>query len=613
MNIFFNLKQQLATILQDLSKQLSVEISSQQLASFTVEPTRDKNHGDIATNAAMVLCKSFGLKPQELAAKIIDELKKDSVIIKADIAGAGFINITLDLKIWQDFLLDVIGNSRQKAEFQLPKLSDGKELINIEYASPNPTGPMHIGHSRGAIYGDVLANLLQKTGHKVTREYYINDAGSQIITLVKSAYLRYLQSLGQQIEITEGLYPGEYLLPVGQKIKEQFGDSLKNSSEAEYMPLIRDLVVDAMLKMIVADLADLGVKHDTLFSEKKNLHDTGKIEAAIQTLRDKGLIYQGTIAPPKATEIENSDLSQNFLAENFTLPQGDGDALNSQKEQTLFRATNFGDDSDRVVKKSDGTPTYLAGDIAYLLSKFERGATKMILPLGYDHAGYVKRLSAACHAITDGKASVKVILCQMVKFIKNGEQLKMSKRAGNFITLKDVLDEVGADALRFTMLTRKNDAPFDFDLAKVVEQSKDNPIFYVQYAFARCCSVLRNLAEQMPEIMPELDIGNIDEKVLKNLVDETEIELIKKLANYPRIVEMAVVNYEPHRIAFYLQELAGLFHSLWNKGSDNPELKFIIPTNHDLTKSRAYLLMATKKIIASALSIFNIKPLEEMR
>jgi arginyl-tRNA synthetase len=605
MNIFFNLKQQLIAILQNLALESAVEISQKQFSAFTVEPSKDKSHGDIATNAAMVLCKNFSLKPQDLAAKIIAELKKNPAIIKAELAGAGFINITFDSKIWQEFLLDVL----RTQEFQLPKLSDGQELINVEYASPNPTGPMHIGHSRGAIYGDVLANLLQKTGHKITREYYINDAGSQIITLVKSAYLRYLQALGQQIEITEGLYPGEYLLPVGEKLKEQLGDSLKNSTEAEYMPLIRDLVVDEMLKMIVADLAELGVKHDTLFSEKKNLHDTGKIEAAIKILRDKGLIYQGTIAPPKATELENSDPSQNLALQDFTLPQGEGDALNSQKEQTLFRATDFGDDSDRVVKKSDGTPTYLAGDIAYLRSKFERGATKMILPLGYDHAGYVKRLSAACQAITDGKASVKVILCQMVKFVKNGEQLKMSKRAGNFITLKDVLDEVGADALRFTMLTRKNDAPFDFDLAKVVEQSKDNPIFYVQYAFARCCSVLRNLAS----LMPELDLQKIDGKVLENLADEAEIELIKKLANYPRIVEMAVVNYEPHRIAFYLQELAGLFHSLWNKGSENPELKFIIENNQDLTKSRAHLLIATKKIIASALSIFNIKPLEEMR
>ncbi len=585
MNIFLNLKNNLITILQNLAAKNAVEISEKQLAAFTVEPCKDKNHGDIATNAAMVLCKTFGLKPFELAGKIIEELQKDSSIIKADIAGAGFINITFDNKIWQSFLADVL----KQSEFELPKLDDGKELINIEYASPNPTGPMHIGHSRGAIYGDVLANLLEKTGHRITREYYINDAGSQIITLVKSSYLRYLQALGQTIEIPEGLYPGEYLLPVGQKIKEQFGDSLAKKSEAEYMPIIRDLVVEEMLKMIVSDLAELGVRHNTLFSEKKNLHDTGKIEAAIETLRGKGLIYQGKIEAPK-------DSSR--VAEDF-----------EEKEQTLFRAADFGDDSDRVVKKSDGTPTYLAGDIAYLLSKFERGATKMILPLGYDHAGYVKRLSAACHAITDGKASVKVILCQMVKFVKNGEQLKMSKRAGNFITLKDVLDEVGADALRFTMLTRKNDAPFDFDLAKVVEQSKDNPIFYVQYAYARCSSVLRNLKEQMPN----LDLKKIDEKVLEKLSDEAEIELIKKLANYPRTIEMAVTNYEPHRIAFYLQELAGLFHSLWNKGSDNHELKFIIPDNEEITKARAYLLISTQKIISSALSIFNIKPLEEMR
>jgi len=590
MNIFFNLKQQLAVILQNLAQKLMINLSDQQLAVFTVEPTKDKNHGDIATNAAMVLCKNFGFKPFDLAAKIIEELTKDSSIIKAEIAGAGFINITLDLRIWQGFLLDVL---RQK-EFQLPKLSDGRNLINIEYASPNPTGPMHIGHSRGAIYGDVLANLLEKTGHRITREYYINDAGGQIITLVKSAYLRYLQALGEKIEIPEGLYPGEYLVPVGQKIKERFGDSLKNISEAEYMPLIRDLVVDEMLKMIVEDLAEMGIVHNTLFSERKNLHDTGKIESAIQILSKQGLIYQGKIEAPK---------DASHIAEDFE------EDISKRGEQTLFRATNFGDDSDRVVKKSDGTPTYLAGDVAYLLSKFERGATKMILPLGYDHAGYVKRLSAACQAITNGKASVKVILCQMVKFVKNGEQLKMSKRAGNFITLKEVLDEVGADALRFTMLTRKNDAPFDFDLAKVVEQSKDNPIFYVQYSFARCCSVLRNLKEQMPN----LDLENIDAKVLDNLTDEAEIELIKKLASYPRIIEMAVVNYEPHRIAFYLQELAGLFHSLWNKGLDNPELKFIITANPNLTIARAYLLIATTKIIASALTIFNIKPLEEMR
>ncbi|MFT5703326.1 MAG: arginyl-tRNA synthetase [Rickettsiales bacterium] len=590
MNIFFELKNNLIEIISKLADQSQSSISEKQFNSFTVEPTRDKKHGDLATNAAMVFCKNFGLKPRDLAEKIIADLEKNPQIIKTEIAGAGFINITLKNQVWQSFVADIL----QKPEFELPKLSDGKELINIEYASPNPTGPMHIGHSRGAIYGDVLASLLEKTGHNITREYYINDAGSQIITLAKSAYLRYLEALGEEITIPEGLYPGEYLKPAGEKIKEQFGDSLKGKDEAEYLPLIRDLVVDEMLKMIVSDLAELGIKHDTLFSEKKNLHQTGKIDAAIEALRAKGLVYEGKIEAPK---------DANLVAKDFE------EDISKRDNQTLFRTTDFGDDSDRVIKKSDGTPTYLAGDIAYLQNKFERGATKMILPLGYDHAGYVKRLTAACTAITNGKASVKVILCQMVKFVKNGEQLKMSKRSGNFVSLKDVLDEVGADALRFTMLTRKNDAPFDFDLSKVIDQSKDNPIFYVEYAYARCSSVLRNLKEQMPEI----NLQEIDDSLLNKLKDESEIELIKKLANYPRIVEMAVANYEPHRIAFYLQELAGMFHSLWNKGSDNPELKFIILDNKNLTIARAYLLIAIQKIIFSALGIFNIKPPEEMR
>ena len=610
MNIFLNLKTQLIDIIKgiadDLSKNLDLanvdlvkklndfQDNKKQLESFTVEPSKDKNHGDVATNVAMVLCKNFGLKPQDLAQIIIQKLICDPKIIKAEVAGAGFINITFDFVIWQDFLFDVLKNE----QLELPKLDDGKELINLEYASPNPTGPMHIGHCRGAIYGDVLANLLQKTGHRITKEYYINDAGSQIITLVKSAYFRYLEALGQTVEIPFGLYPGEYLKPVGKALEQQFSNSLENKSEAEYIPIIRDFVVDEMMKIIVADLADLGIKHDTLFSEKKNLHNTNKIELAIKILQDKGLIYQGKIEAPKDAE---------------KIPDDYEETNSGDTKQTLFKTTLFGDDSDRVVKKIDGTLTYLAGDIAYLLSKFERGATKMILPLGYDHAGYVKRLSAACQAITDGKASVKVILCQMVKFVKNGEQLKMSKRAGNFITLRDVLDEIGADALRFTMLTRKNDAPFDFDLAKVVEFSKDNPIFYVQYAFARCCSVLRNLTEQMPDLVNDIKNKTPDKTILTNLKAEAEIDLIKKLANYPRIIEMAVVNYEPHRIAFYLQELAGLFHSLWNKGVDDPQLKFIIPDDANLTKARAYLLIATQKIIASALSIFSIKPLEEMR
>ena len=585
MNIFHYLKQELEKIILQLAKNVGINIDAGQLENFTVEPCREKKHGDMASNAAMVFCKNFGIKPGELAAKIISELQNNPNIKSLEVAGAGFINVVLENKIWYEFLQNLL----DQKEYQLPKIGHG-ENVNVEYASPNPTGPMHVGHTRGAIYGDVLANLLSKTGYKITREYYINDAGSQIITLTKSAYLRYLEALGEKIEITEGLYPGEYLIPIGQALKTKFGAELKGKNEHEYIALIRDFVVDEMMKMITSDLAALGIKHDHLFSEKKELHDTGKIDAAIKMLEEKNLIYQGTIEAPKGKMPDDYE----------------------EKEQTLFRSTLFGDDMDRVVKKSDGTPTYFGGDIAYALNKFERGAEIMILPLGYDHAGYVKRLSAVVNAVSEGKAKVKVILCQMVKFVKNGEPLKMSKRSGNFITARDVIDEVGADVIRFIMLSRKNDAPFDFDLSKVVEQSKDNPIFYVQYAYARCYSVLRNLKNEMPELNNILN-EKADMEILEKLTDETEIELIQKLAAYPRNIEMAVTNFEPHRIAFYLQELVAIFHSLWNKGSENHELKFIIKNNKNLTKARIYLVISTSKIIASGLSIFNIKPLEEMR
>ncbi|MDA0902345.1 MAG: arginine--tRNA ligase [Proteobacteria bacterium] len=585
MNIFNNLKQELEKLILLLAKQEAVEISDKQLAAFTVEPCKDKAHGDVATNIAMVFCKSFKTNPRALAQKLIPHLQQNPVIKNIEIAGAGFINIIFDEKIWQDFLLAVLSEKK----YSLPNLSDGKK-VNMEYASPNPTGPMHVGHTRGAIYGDVLANLLEKTGFDITREYYINDAGSQILTLVKSAYLRYLESLGEKITIPEGLYPGEYLKPIGQKLKDQYQDTLKGMDEEEYIPLIRDFVVNAMMEMIREDLALLGIKHDKFFSEKKELHDKNKIDAAVKALEAKGLIYKGIIEPPKGK-----------TAEDY-----------SQEEQLLFKSTDFGDDIDRVVQTADGRYTYFAADIAYSLNKFERGAQKMILALGFDHAGYVKRLKAATKAITDGKAQTETILCQMVKFVKDGNPLKMSKRSGNFITAREVTEEVGADVIRFTMLTRKNDAPFDFDLTRVLEQSKDNPVFYVQYAHARCHSVLRNLKEQLPELA---DIINqpIDATLLANLKREEEIELIKKLASYPRVVEMAVTSYEPHRIAFYLQELAAMFHALWNKGMEDPSLKFIIKDDINLTKSRIYLVMATIQTIASAFDIFNIAPLEEMR
>lgn len=584
LNIFFSFKQSFAAALKKIAAENNVEISSSDLENFTVEPAKERSHGDLACNAAMVLSKKFaGIttlnNPRKLAEKIIAEIS-DPQIKSLEIAGPGFINIFLHNKIFHQIIADLLAQEN----FSFPNLGHG-EKINLEYASPNPTGPIHVGHTRGAIYGDVLATLLQKVGFDVLKEYYINDAGSQINTLVKSAYLRYLQACGQQIEIPEGFYPGEYLIPIGAALREKFADNLaENSSE------IRDFVVDKMIDLIKRDLLALGIQHDSYFSEKKNLHDTGKIDAAIKILQEKGLIYVGQLEAPKTEKGVGA------------LPEG-----YDEKDQTLFASKKFGDDQDRVVRKSDGTPTYLAGDIAYSLSKFERGAKKFIMPLGFDHSGYVKRLSAVVSAISNGQAEVKVILCQMVKFVKNGEPLKMSKRAGNFITAREVIDEVGADALRFIMLTRKNDAPFDFDLAKVIEQSKDNPIFYVQYAHARCCSVLRQAQEVANDQSP------VNEKFLENLTDESEIEIIKKIANFPRIIEMAAVNFEPHRIAFYLQELAAELHALWNKGTENPDLKFIIKDNLQVTQARIYLVRSVKKIIQEGLAIFNIKAVEEMR
>lgn len=590
LNLFNNFKEIFFAALKEIARENNIDLPAGDFNNFIIEPAKEKAHGDLACNIAMVLGKKFSAvenlnNPRKLATKLIEKLDHKNGVKKLEIAGPGFINIFLDTSVFYKILADLLKDKK----FNFPNLGHG-EKINLEYASPNPTGPIHVGHTRGAIYGDVLASLLAKVGYDVLKEYYINDAGSQIITLVKSAYLRYLEASGEKIEIPQGLYPGEYLIPIGVALYQKYGDSLKNVDATDS---IRDFVVDEMLRMIITDLQALGIKHDSYFSEKKKLHDTNKIDEAIKILEKKNLIYVGKLEAPKTEKGVGA------------LPEG-----YDEKDQTLFRSTAFGDDIDRVVKKADGSPTYLAGDMAYALSKFERGAKKFIMPLGFDHAGYVKRLSAAVQALTDNQAQVKVILCQMVKFVKDGEPLKMSKRAGNFITAREVIDEVGADALRFIMLTRKNDAPFDFDLSKVIEQSKDNPIFYVQYAHTRCCSVLRNLNSlNNPQLMPQ----QFDEKLLQNLTDESEIEIIKKIIAFPRIIEMAVASFEPHRIAFYLQELAALFHSLWNKGVDNPDLKFIITDKPDLTKARIGLVMAVKIIIASGLEIFNIKAVEEMR
>lgn len=582
-NIFNNFKQVFSETILRIATENNLTIEESDLKNFTVEPTKDKSHGDLACNIAMILSKKFAAieslnNPRKLAQKVISEIQHHD-ILKLEIAGPGFINISLKTQIFQQIIKGIV-----EEKFQFPNLGNG-EKVNLEYASPNPTGPIHVGHTRGAIYGDVLASLLAKCGFDVLKEYYINDSGSQIITLLKSSYLRYLEACGKKIEITAGLYPGAYLIEVGEKLKEKFGESLIDEAEEIVLPKIRDFVVDSMVEMIKADLLALGIKHDSYFSEKKNLHDKNKIFETVTILEYKGLIYVGKLEAPKTEKGVGA------------LPEG-----YDEHDQTLFKSTKFGDDQDRVVKKADGSYTYFGADLAYIKSKFERGATKFIMPLGYDHAGYVKRLTAATNALTDGRAELKIILCQMVKFVKNGEPLKMSKRAGNFITAREVIDEVGADALRFIMLTRKNDAHFDFDLAKVIEASKDNPIFYVQYAHARCCSVLR-----------QVNLNDIKSVDLSKLVDESEIEIVKKLANFPRIIEMAATSYEPHRLAFYLQELAAEFHALWNKGMENPNLKFIIKDDLQLTNSRIYLILAVKEILAKGLEIFNIKALEEMR
>ncbi|MBL6664581.1 MAG: arginine--tRNA ligase [Rickettsiales bacterium] len=588
MNIFKYYKEIFSTAILDIAKENNIAINN--INKLSVEPSKDEKNGDIACNAAMVFLGDFktveGLNnPRKFAELILSKID-DPYILKTEIAGPGFINIFLKDKIYQEIVGDLINN-----EFSFPNIGDG-EKVNLEYASPNPTGPIHVGHTRGSIYGDVLAKLLSKTGYDVLKEYYINDAGEQINILLRSALLRYKQACNEKVGIPEGLYPGEYLIEIGKKIKTKFGETLLTKQQDEALVTIRDFVIREMVEVIKKDLLELGIKHDSYFYEKENLHDNNKIKDAIDRLKAKDLIYVGKLELPKTKKGVGANKPEGY----------------DEKDQTLFRSTKFGDDQDRVVIKSDGKYTYFAGDLAYILSKFERGATKFIMPLGFDHSGYVKRLSAAVKALTNDKAQLKVILCQLVKFVKDGQPLKMSKRAGNFITAKEVIDEVGADVLRFLMLTRKNDAPFDFDLAKVIEQSKDNPIFYVQYAHARCCSILRNLKEEGIDYPDKASF-----KELSHLNKRDEISLIKKIANFERTIEMAAVNFEPHRIAFYLQDLASSLHSLWNKGLEDPDLRFIIKGDLEKSQAKAYLAIATKKVIKIGLDIFNIKALDEMR
>ncbi|HEV7874383.1 MAG TPA: arginine--tRNA ligase, partial [Enterovirga sp.] len=546
---------------------------------------RDSTLGDLASNAAMAIAKPAGMNPRALAEIIAEALRDDPRVVEVTVAGPGFINIRLAPTLLHDVLRAVLADP---AGFGRAGQGAG-EAVNVEYVSANPTGPMHVGHGRGAVFGDALANLLAFAGHRVTREYYVNDAGAQVDVLARSAFLRYREALGETIEIPPGLYPGDYLVPVGRALAEAHGAALLERSEAEWLPLVRQVAIDMMMAMIRDDLASLDIRHDLFFSERSLTDGEDQIGRTIAELRARGLVYEGRLAPPKGQPIEDWE----------------------DREQTLFRATEFGDDVDRPLLKSDGAYTYFAADIAYHRSKFERGFASMIDVWGADHGGYVKRMQAAVKAASEGRAELDVKLCQLVRLLRGGEPVMMSKRAGDFVTLREVVDEVGRDPVRFMMLYRKNDATLDFDLAKVVEQSRDNPVFYVQYAHARCASVFRQASEALPGTpLDEAALAGAD---LARLSDESEIDLQRRLAQYPRLIEAAAAAHEPHRVAFYLYETASVFHALWNKGKDLPQLRFVNQNDEDSSKARLALVKALQSVLASGLAILGVTAPDEMR
>src|SRR5712691_7033056 len=561
------------------------------LERVVVEPPRGAAHGDLATNAAMALAKDEGMKPRGLAERLAAELGKLPEITKVEVAGPGFINMTLDPSVWRQALRAAILAGPDFGRSHIGK----SEAVNVEYVSANPTGPMHVGHCRGAVFGDALANLLAFAGYAVTREYYINDAGAQVDVLARSAYLRYREALGENIgPIPEGLYPGDYLKPVGAALADQYGRALNQIPEQDWLPIVRRTAIDMMMAEIREDLAALNVQHDVFFSER-SLVEGGNdaVAATIADLRAVGEVYEGRLPPPKGAVEEDWE----------------------DREQTLFRTTEFGDDVDRPLKKSDGSYTYFASDIAYHKSKLDRGFRNMIDVWGADHGGYIRRMKAAVSAVSGGAAALDVKIVQLVKLLRAGEPVKMAKRLGNFVTLREVVDEVGVDAVRFMMLYRKNDAPLDFDLAKVIEQSRDNPVFYVQYGHARGQSIFRNAREVVPGL-PEGAVERaafLSRAPLERLEDEAEIALMKKIAAYPRVVEAAAAAHEPHRIAFYLYELASEFHALWTRGKDVPYLRFIIFDDPQMTVARLALVQGVVTVLASGLGLLGVEAPEEMR
>jgi arginyl-tRNA synthetase len=561
------------------------------LSRVVVEPPKDPTHGDMATNAAMVLAREAKTKPRDLAEKIAERLRADDLIAAVEVAGPGFINLALKPLAWADTLRAVLRQGNAYGQSTI----GAREKVNVEYVSANPTGPMHVGHCRGAVFGDALASLLQFAGYDVTREYYINDAGAQVDVLARSALLRYREALGHSIgEIPEGLYPGDYLKPVGQALAAEYGDQLLGMPESQWLPRVRAKAIAMMMDAIKGDLAALNIRHDVFFSERSLIEGgNNRVAQTIDFLRAKGDIYDGRLPPPKGAAIEDYE----------------------DREQTLFRATAFGDDVDRPLIKSDGSYTYFASDIAYHRDKFDRGFRNLVDVWGADHGGYVKRVEAAIKAVTAGQATLDVKIVQLVKLLRGGEPVKMSKRSGDFVTLREVVDEVGKDAVRFMMLYRKNDAVLDFDLAKVIEQSRENPVFYVQYGHARGHSVFRNAREVIPELPQESGTraAFLADAALHRLSDPAELDLLKRLALYPRTVEAAALAHEPHRIAFYLYDLASEFHALWTRGRDLPYLRFIINNDAEMTKARLALVQGVVSVLASGLAVLGVDAPDEMR
>ncbi len=584
MNIFKKIEKDVKEVLAQLQSE-NLLPDSINTDKIDATPPRDPAHGDVATNVAMVIAAQIGKNPKEVATIFADRLKSLSGIDKVEIAGAGFINMTLSPAVWQGAVTSIIKEGRGYGN---SNVGHGRK-VNVEYVSANPTGPMHVGHGRGAVFGDALATLLIKAGYDVTKEYYINDAGAQVDKLADSVFVRYRQACGEEFSgIPEGLYPGEYLIPIAEALYQIHGKSLLSKDRAEWLPEVRDYTIQAIMEIIKEDLAVIGIKHD-VFTSERAITNAGEVDDAMRLLTQKGLLYEGILEPPKGKIPDDWE----------------------PRPQTLFKSTQFGDDCDRPVKKSDGSWTYFAPDIAYHYDKCKRRFDWLINIFGADHGGYIKRLKAAVSALSDNKVDIDIKLCQLVKFLRGGEPAKMSKRAGTFVTVREVVDEVGKDVFRFIMLTRKNDAPLDFELGYLTEQSKDNPVFYVQYAHARTRSIIRNAGVDMPQAVSLAKTPT--KEILSRLDSPQELALIRMMCGWPRMVESAAAALEPHRIAFYLHDLAAAFHGFWNQGNSDADLRFIIKDDIELTAARVALAQALSFVIASGLMVLGVEPVEEMR